>query len=577
MIIKYLNKPNTYSKNKWNYRIGSLIFRHLELFPVFFPYKAMLRTLRTPLLITIAIVLSSCSTTKNAEELSSSSPGELPAVFNETMPYYEKALGDFSRSSSSISEIARPYFDQGFQTMYAFAKEDAVRSFREAWKRDPDCGICYWGEAWAWGPYLNGKMKSEEAPHAYTAIQQALSLKEGVDPVERDLIEAMAVRYAEAFDPSDQAVRDTAYAEAMKMVYEKYPNDLDVGTLYAESLFLLEPRLGERDLEDPDLQQLHAVLEDVLSQDIKHVGACHLYIHATESTADPGKAEGCAEYIGSSIPGASHINHMPSHTWNEVGRWGDAVRANIQAWHSDQKAAINEGFAIYPSHNLHMLLFAASMDGQGAIAIQAGKDYAKLRGNTMYEVLTMIRFGRFDEVLDVKAKPGGDVPRGMWDFAQGYARLRKGNPGEARNYLERVLKAANTSSDRFRFHAARHLLGTVGGILEGEILRAEGRIDASILALERAVVIEDSLEYDEPEPIPFSARHWLGATLLETKQYAKAEQVYRDELDDHPNNGWSYFGLLQALEAQGKEAPEIKKAFHASWERSDTWIRSSRF
>ena len=493
------------------------------------------------------------------------------------MPLYEKALGDFSRPSSSVDAKARPYFDQGFQTLYAFAKEDAIRSFREAWKIDPDCGVCYWGEALAWGPYLNGKMKEEEAPHAYKALQQALLLKEEAEPVERDLIEAMQVRYIEVYDPDGQAARDTAYAHAMKEVYDKYPDDLDVGTFYAESLFLLEPRLGERDLEDPDLQRLHTVLEEVLAKDIKHTGACHLYIHATESTADPGKAEGCAEYIGSSIPGASHINHMPSHTWNEIGRWGDAVRANIQAWHSDQKAAVNEGFAIYPSHNLHMLLFAASMDGQGAIAMQAGRDYAKLRGNNMYEVLTMIRFGRFDEVLEVKKRPEGDVPAGMWDFAQGYARLRNGQLKEARTYLTRVQKAAATSEERFRFHTARHLLGTVGGILQGEILQAEGRTDEALLALERAVSTEDSLRYDEPEPLPFSARHWLGALLLETKKFAEAEQVYRDELVDHPKNGWSYFGLLKALEAQGKEDSILEKAFEASWARSDTWIRGSKF
>ena len=365
------------------------------------------------LFLSVALGISACTTTQPPADESPQTPSQLPEVFSEPMPLYEKALGDFSRPSSSVDDQARPYFDQGFQTMYAFAKEDAIRSFREAWKRDPDCSICYWGEAWAWGPYLNGKMKDNEAPHAYTAIQKALSLKDGAEPVEQAIMEATALRYVETYDPDGQAARDTAYAKAIGKVYEQYPADLEVGTLYGEALFLLEKRTGERDLEDPDLQQLHAVLEDVLNKDIKHVGACHLYIHATESTSDPGKAEACAEYIGSSIPGASHINHMPSHTWNEIGRWGDAVRANIQAWHSDQKAAINEGFAIYPSHNLHMLLFAASMDGQAAIAMQAGRDYTKLRDNNMYEVLTMIRFGRFDEVLEGKRPSERRYP--TWD------------------------------------------------------------------------------------------------------------------------------------------------------------------
>ena len=146
----------------------------------------------------------------------------------------------------------------------------------------------------------------------------------------------------------------------MEKVGGAYPDDLDIATLYADALFLLEPRRGTRDVNDPNVQQLHQVLESVLAKDVHHPGACHLYVHATESTVVPGRAEACAEFLGQSIPGASHINHMPSHTWNEVGRWGDSVRANLEAWHSDQKAAIGEGFAIYPEHNLHMLLYAAS-------------------------------------------------------------------------------------------------------------------------------------------------------------------------------------------------------------------------
>ena len=142
--------------------------------------------------------------------------------------------------------------------------------------------------------------------------------------------------------------------------------------------------------------------------------------------------------------GASHINHMPSHTWNEVGRWGDSVCANLAAWHSDQKAAIGQGFAIYPEHNLHMLLYAASYDGQGAIAMRAGKDYTKLTGESFYEVLTLIRFGRFDEVLEVTNRPKADIQGGLWDFAQGYAHLKQGNTDFATLYLARVTKAAAT-------------------------------------------------------------------------------------------------------------------------------------
>ena len=502
----------------------------------------------------------------------------LPEVFTEPIPLYPAALGEFTRPISSSNAEAQAYFDQGFQMMYAFAKEDAARSFREAWRRDPNCAICYWGEAWAWGSYLNGPMTPAEAPFAYAAIQRARELAtSGASARERVFIDAMVPRYVETFDPDHRREQDMAYADSMRAVSEAYPDDLDAATLYAEALFLLEPRRGTRDLDTPGVRRLHQVLEAVLARDIRHVGACHLYIHATESTTEPERAEACAEFVGDAIPGASHINHMPSHTWNEIGRWGDAVRANIQAWHSDQKAAIGEGFAIYPAHNLHMLLFAASMDGQGAVAMQAGKDYAKLTGNSFYHALTLLRFGRFDEILALDDRPDDIVTGGMWDFAQGYARLRSGEIDFAEAYLSRVRKGAESGDAIFRFHSATELLGVVGGILEGEIHRARGSLDEAIASFERAVTTEDGLTYDEPEPVPFAARHWLGAALLEASRFADAERVYREELEDHPHNGWSLLGLIAALDAQGKASTAVRGDFQASWARADAWIRASRF
>jgi len=253
------------------------------------------------------------------------------------------------------------------------------------------------------------------------------------------------------------------------------------------------------------------------------------------------------------------------------------VRANLEAWHSDLKADIGEGFAIYPDHNLHMLLYAASMDGQGAIAIQAGRDYTKRTSDSMYHVLTLVRFGRFDEVKEVSKRPERDIPGAAWDFAQGYAHLRSGEPDFAKAYLERVKKTAATSKAEFRNHSAEKLLGVLIGILEGEMARDAKDLPGAIAAFERAVAADDALDYDEPEPLPFPARHWLGAALVEAERHADAERVYREDLNDHPHNGWSLLGLQQALKAQGKPTTEVDADLAASWSRSDTWIRTSRF
>ena len=501
----------------------------------------------------------------------------LEAMLVEPIPYMPEVLGPFSHEISSDAPDVQAFFDQGFQLMYAFGKYEAIRSFREAQTLDPECAICYWGEAWSWGSYLNVPMSAAEAPYAYAAISKALELRDNASPREQAYIDALSARYVADYDFANRRVQDEAWVDAARELAEQYPADLDAVTLYADALFLLEERRGYRDIDDPNVQRIHAVLESVLKRDIRHPGACHLYIHATESTVKPELAEPCAEYIGNSIPGASHINHMPSHTWNEVGRWGDSVRANIQAWHSDLKAASRQGVAIYPPHNLHMLFFAAAFDGQGAMAIQASKDYTKLMGDNSFELLILVRFGRFDEILEITERSDRDYAAGVWDFAHGYARVKLGEADFARAHLARLREVAETTDAVVRFDQASLLLNVLAEILAGEIQWSQGNLRAAISAFERAVEHEDELGYDEPEPLPFAARHWLGAALLEAGRDADAERVYRDEIADHPHNGWSLFGLREALAAQGETDPAVDEDFEKSWARSDVWITGSRF
>ena len=508
----------------------------------------------------------------------------LPPAFRQPMQLYTVGLGKYSWPVTTKSREAQAFFDQGVQLLYAFTPEDAARSFREAQKRDPSCAMCYFAEAWSWGPYLNGPMPARNSARAHDAAQHAHKLMGSASPIEQALISAMAGRYRPVYDSATHFRLARVYADSLAKVSARFPRDLNVATMYAEALMLLEPRRGIWEITKPSVQHIHHVLETILSRDVEHPGACHLLIHATESSTRAGAAERCANLLGRSIPGASHINHMPSHTFNRIGRWGDAVRANIEAWHSDLRAKYGEGFAIYPEHNLHMLLFSASYDGQGAIAIQAAKDYAKIsNGGVFYRSLTLLRFGRFDEILELRDPPANRNPifLGLWNFARGYAHLRQNNADSARVYLERVEQAAGTTPDSivFRGHTAKNLLGITSAILKAELLRKDGKLQEALPVLEQAVVLEDGLRYDEPEPLNFSVRQWLGALLLELSRAADAERVYRAELDDHPHNGWSLYGLEQALRAQNKtaEAERIHREFVTAWSRSDTLLRSSRF
>lgn len=496
-------------------------------------------------------------------------------AFQKPIDYIPSALGPYNWKITTRSPIAQNYFRQGMQMRYAYGVNDAARSFRMAYLEDPDCAMCYWGEALALGSFLNGPMTRMRSEYAHSAIEKAVELSGAVTELERDLIMAARDRYPAEYNPANRRPVDQGFADRMRVVYDKYPDHHEVSVVYAISLFLLEDRRGYRDVEDPDLQHLHAVLKRVLDDDIKHPGACHLYIHATESSQRPDLALPCAEHLSEGIPVASHIQHMPSHTWNEVGLWGQSVRTNQDAVRSDQMAAANLGFSYGPSHNLHMLLFAASMDGQSAVAIRAGKDYAALTSNNMYYLLTLLRFGRFDEIERIENKPSGEVAAGYWHFAKGYAALRGGDIKAARNHLAQVEIAAKSGAS-FRMHQAAQLHGLSAAILRGEILLTTGDIEGAIASFQQAAELDDQQPYDEPEPIPYAARHWLGAALMEAGRHEEAEKTYRTELADHPNNVWSLHGLKAALAAQGKTDPTVDGDFEQGTARMDLWITKSR-
>ncbi len=537
------------------------------------------------LAVGLAVLVAACSSgQRDAPQVAGASMGGAARAGNgdgNSTPLYGN-LGPHNRPVTTASEKAQAYFDEGLLFMYAFGTSIAEESFRASQAEDPECASCYWGEAWSLAPYLNGGMSPGNERSAHAAMQKAKEHRSGATEVEQALIDAFDVRFEADPDRDRRRMLDTLYAREMDKVAARYPDDLDVLTLQAEAWMLLRPRRGDVDLEAKDVKKIRPILETVLARDIRHPGACHLYIHLVEASQDPGLAEACSDHLGSQIA-VSHIHHMPTHIYMNIGRWGDAVRGNQQAWHADQKAAHGGPPGVYPSHNLHMLLNAAVMDGQSAVAIQAAKDLAGHRGPWgAYIPLTYAAFGRWSEIL------AGDGPKSdeamelvAWSFSRGLAYLRMGHVDVAQDHLEEideVLEDADPSAT-FRYSPLADVVALPRSILAGEILNAAGKAEDAVAALKHGIEKEDGLIYSEPRAWHMPVRHTLGAILLENDRAGEAEQVYRDALEDLPNQGWAWFGLMQALEAQKKtaQAQEARREFDRYWVRADTWLRSSRF
>ena len=509
---------------------------------------------------------------------------QLAAQGGEEVPLYDN-MGDYGRTITTDSEKAQAYFDQGLRLGYAFARTEGASSFQAAQEHDPNCALCAWGEAWALGPYQNNPGGVGAYEDAHAAAQRAVELAGEAEPWEQALIEAMAMRYPEPADGADTQFDTEGYAEAMQKAAEAHPDNLDVRTLHAESQMMFRPWNLYDEEGEPYEETRAAVgeLEAVLAEDLHHTGACHLYIHAVEAY-EPARAEACADVLAEGIPGVSHIQHMPSHIYMNIGRYGDGVRANQQARMMDQAAVHGEGISVYGPHNTMMLLYGAWMDGQSGVAFSAAQDLARERPeDTFHQYLQLVRFGRWDELLEHDTGPEEDFQAAMWTFARGLAHLRTGSETEAEAAVESIRAIREDTPEdatyHFFLHSQRALLGIAEGILAGEIAAAAGDLETAEEHLREAVALEDGLGYAEPEPWPIPARHVLGAVLLEAGQAEAAEAVYREALEVHPDNGWSLRGLEQSLAAQGKdaEAAEAGETFEQAWQRADVWLPGSRF
>jgi tetratricopeptide (TPR) repeat protein len=512
----------------------------------------------------------------------------------DTVPLYDD-LGDHHYAVTTAVPDAQRYFDQGLRLYYAFNHAEAIRAFREAQRLDPACAMCFWGEALAWGPNINLPMDSASGVAAHAALQRALALQDCASDRERALLNALAARYASVL-PGDRAALDSAYADAMARVAQRYPGDHEAAVLAAESRMDLRPwdYWTAEGAPHPGIGVALAHLERVLSENPQHPGACHFYIHAVEA-AHPERAVACAERLASLMPGAGHLVHMPGHIYIRVGRYLDAIEANRHAVHADESYIRDQrpGVGIYTAgyypHNYDFMAFAASMAGRSAQAIEAADKLASLAARQPMDAPGMaftqhhatralqmrVRFGRWEEILRAPA-PAEELvhARAMWHYARGRALAARGSVAEAEAQLAGVRAAiadARTEGMRLEFNESRAVLRIAERVLAGAIETARGRHAAAVDALQEGARFEDALTYGEPPDWSIPVREELGAALLAAKRPAEAERVYRADLKRFPKNGWSLAGLARALRAQGKdvEAARVEGELRAAWRAAD--------
>jgi tetratricopeptide (TPR) repeat protein len=513
-------------------------------------------------------------------------------------------LGDVHRPITSRSPEAQRYFDQGLSLMWAFNHDEATRSFAKAAELDPACASCFWGVSLTVGPNYNLPFLSEQrARVAYQALQQAQQNAHGASSVEQALIAALAKRYptARSLDPASAISILTAYADAMKDVAQRFPEDLDVQTLYAESMMNTNAwKLWSPDGKPaPGTEQIVATLESVLARDPRHLGANHYYVHAVEASPHPEKGLGAAERLKSLAPAAGHLVHMPAHILQRIGQYEDAADANRKAALADAaytgRTHPPDYYPVmYTAHNYQFLAYSAAAEGRKAETIAAvdlsrgavsDEMLLEMPGTDWYvaeSYAARVRFGLWEEMLALPApQPKLIGLRAGYLYGRAVALAASGRVPESRSTLDELQKLAATAPADAAAgqNTLKSVLAIAIPIVEARIADAEAQSKDVLTLLRQAVAAEDRLAYDEPKNWFFPARHLLGVALLKQGAASEAERVYREELRQNPANGWSLYGLSVALKAQGKatEAAQVAKQFAESWRYSDLTLAASAF
>lgn len=499
-------------------------------------------------------------------------------------------LGTLRYPISTTNPLAQQYFDQGIRLALAFNHAEARRAFRKAQRLDPACAMCFWGEALVLGPNINAPMEPTAAAPAFAASRRAVALKSGATAVEQGLIEALAARYSEAPD-ADRAALDAAYANGMQKLATRHPKDTLVAVLYAESLMDLTPwDYWEAGGSQPKgrTAEILATLERVLKADPDHPGAIHYYIHMVEASSRPQRATPYARRLGSAMPGAGHLVHMPFHIYYRIGLYKDALAANKAAVAADENyIAQARPQGIYPQayypHNVHSLMVSAQMAGDGRAVLESADKLDRIVSPEAARTIAWVQpikaapyfaHAQFSDPATVLAlpDPGDSLPyvKAMWHYARGTAYAAQGDSSGAARESEAIL-ALEQNADFTPLEAggvpARQVLRVARHVVDARTAQSRGDLAQAVAELELAVALEDELAYMEPPFWYYPLRQSLGAVKLLAGDAPGAETAFRSILVGTPQNGWALYGLAEVYRQRGdaRSARAVEKRLRQAW------------
>lgn len=489
-------------------------------------------------------------------------------------------LGNFHFGIQTKSAAAQKFFDGGLALIYGFNHDEAQRMFQRAAEADPASPMPWWGIALSWGSHINNEPEAAREKHAWDAIAKARALAANAPLHERRYVEALAARYSDD-EKADRKQLARNYAAAMKALSRDYPDDPDAATLYAESVMNLNPwKYWKADgtPEDGTLEFV-GVLERVLQRWPQHPGANHYYIHAVEASQQPERALAAANRLGSLVPAAGHLVHMPSHVYARTGDWEQAAQSNAQAVAADRaylKGKPQEGMypLMYYPHNIHFLLYAHGAQGRCAEAAAAGKDLVAQVAPGLDAMPMLQGFVAYTYQLSVwcpsiplaaPPAPKHALATVAYQYAKGTRAAFAKDVAGARSALAAMHEAAKNVAPETIYEPSytAAYLTVAAESLEARIADAAGDLAAAERHWRTAVAAQDTLRYDEPPIWFYQVRQSLGSVLLRAGRTAEAETVLRESLRVQRRDPRTLFLLMKTL--SGREAELVRAEFEMLW------------